>query len=162
MNQELIKCDDRKLVERILNDSTKELAFRELLGYMHKPIYFYLRTMLGNHDDAADAKQNTFIQVHTTLKNSYLHQTKALSFGSDIKNLNTMSDKEIRKDIENFRNLEILETEVRTAFILDCFEIIGAQRAGKLPIPEREFRKAVIDRRRGNNNRTPHGRPGGH
>lgn len=67
MKVDIIKCDDKDLVNRILNERTKERAFSELLGYMHEPIYFHLRKMLGNHDDAADATQNTFIQVHTSL-----------------------------------------------------------------------------------------------
>lgn len=67
MKTELIKCDDKDLVERILNKSTKDRAFRELLGYMHEPIYFHLRKMLGNHEDAADATQNTFIQINSSI-----------------------------------------------------------------------------------------------
>lgn len=67
MKPELIKCDDKELVSRILSSSSKERAFSELLDFMHEPIYFHLRKMLGNHDDASDATQNTFIQVHKSL-----------------------------------------------------------------------------------------------
>lgn len=67
MKTDLIKCKDKDLIDRILNPSTKEKAFRELLKYMHEPIYFHLRKMLGNHEDSADATQNTFIQVNSSL-----------------------------------------------------------------------------------------------
>lgn len=79
--------------------------------------------------------------------------------GSHIKNLDSMSDEEIRREIETVRDLDILEAEVRTDFILDCINILDAQRAGRLPQLEREFRKAIIEKRRGNDGRPPHGRP---
>jgi RNA polymerase sigma-70 factor (ECF subfamily) len=41
----------------------KERAFQLMMDAWHQPIYQFLRTMLGTHEDAADATQETFIQV---------------------------------------------------------------------------------------------------
>jgi RNA polymerase sigma-70 factor (ECF subfamily) len=41
----------------------RERAFAAMMQAWHVPIYSYLRTMLNEHDDAADATQETFIQV---------------------------------------------------------------------------------------------------
>lgn len=98
--------------------------------------------------------------------NEYESQLKEIrdqkkELGSHIKNLDSMTEGEIRKDIEAVRDLDILESEIRTDFVLDCFTILDPQRAGKLPILEREFKKAILDKRRGNSNRPPHGPPHG-
>lgn len=41
----------------------KERAFERFLDDWHRPIYACVRRMLGNHEDAADATQETLIQV---------------------------------------------------------------------------------------------------
>lgn len=41
----------------------RERAFHQLMDAWHKPIYTFIRAMVGNHEDAADATQNTFVQV---------------------------------------------------------------------------------------------------
>jgi RNA polymerase sigma-70 factor, ECF subfamily len=54
-------------------------AFNALLETLHQPIYFHLRRILGNHEDAADATQNTFIKVHTSL-NTFRFEAKFSSW----------------------------------------------------------------------------------
>ena len=41
----------------------RERAFAAMMAEWHVPIYSFLRNMLGEHDDAADATQESFIQV---------------------------------------------------------------------------------------------------
>ncbi len=41
----------------------RERAFHQLMDAWHKPIYTFIRAMVGNHEDAADATQDTFVQV---------------------------------------------------------------------------------------------------
>lgn len=43
--------------------ASRERAYHALMDEWHQPIYRFLRTLLGSHADAADATQNTFIQV---------------------------------------------------------------------------------------------------
>ena len=60
---------DRDLVLALSSDdnTTRNHAFNVLLDTLQHPIYFHLRRLLGNHEDAADAAQTTFIKVHTSL-----------------------------------------------------------------------------------------------
>ena len=60
---------DRDLVLALSSgdDSIRNSAFNVLLDTLQQPIYFHLRRLLGNHEDAADASQTTFIKVHTSL-----------------------------------------------------------------------------------------------
>ena len=41
----------------------RERAFASMMQDWHAPIYSFLRGMLNEHDDAADATQETFVQV---------------------------------------------------------------------------------------------------
>jgi len=50
-----------------VDETTRNRAFNTLLDTLQKPIYFHLRRLLGNHEDAADASQTTFIKVYTSL-----------------------------------------------------------------------------------------------
>lgn len=41
----------------------RERAYTAMMAEWHVPVYSYLRAMLGEHEDAADATQDCFIQV---------------------------------------------------------------------------------------------------
>jgi len=72
---------DRDIVEALSSDnnSVRNQAFEALLDTLQKPIYFHLRRLLGNHEDAADASQTTFIKVHTSL-NTFAFKSKLSSW----------------------------------------------------------------------------------
>jgi len=61
------------------NNTIRDDAFNALLETLHQPIYFHLRRILGNHEDAADATQNTFVKVHTSL-NTFRFEAKFSSW----------------------------------------------------------------------------------
>ena len=72
---------DKTLVNALVssNNTIRNDAFNSLLETIHQPIYFHLRRILGNHEDAADATQNTFIKVHTSL-NTFRFKSKLSSW----------------------------------------------------------------------------------
>ena len=45
----------------------REQAFAAMMGAWHVSIYSFLRSMLNEHDDAADATQETFLQVFRSI-----------------------------------------------------------------------------------------------
>jgi len=47
--------------------AAREHAFRLLISEYQRPVYQHVRRMLGNHADADDATQETFIQVHRSI-----------------------------------------------------------------------------------------------
>lgn len=49
------------------SSQAKEQAFRALIADFQRPIYAHVRRMLGNHADADDATQETFIQVYRSI-----------------------------------------------------------------------------------------------
>jgi len=55
---------DRELVERIQNPESRNAAFRELMSLYQEKLYSHIRRMVGNHTDADDVLQNTFVKVY--------------------------------------------------------------------------------------------------
>ncbi len=60
---EVRKEDQEILVDKLQAVETADLAFSELVASFQKPIYFYVRRMVLDHDDANDITQNVFIKA---------------------------------------------------------------------------------------------------
>lgn len=56
--------DETEFIKRLQNPLSKEAAFRELLHLYKERLYWHIRKIVINHEDADDALQNTFIKVH--------------------------------------------------------------------------------------------------
>ncbi|WP_179008359.1 RNA polymerase sigma factor [Winogradskyella forsetii] len=61
--------DESEFIERLQNPLSKEAAFRELLQLYKERLYWHIRKIVLNHDDADDVLQNTFIKVHRSIDN---------------------------------------------------------------------------------------------
>lgn len=59
--------DDRELIRNLLDPATREAAYRELVQSYQRPLYFHIRDMVKDHQDADDVLQNTFIKVFRSL-----------------------------------------------------------------------------------------------
>ncbi|WP_178988946.1 RNA polymerase sigma factor [Winogradskyella schleiferi] len=59
--------DESEFIERLQNPLSKEAAFRELLQLYKERLYWHIRKIVLNHDDADDVLQNTFIKVHRSI-----------------------------------------------------------------------------------------------
>ena len=58
-----------------------------------------------------------------------------------------LSDKELKENVIRMGDLLIHEIELNRAFILECFNILDAERATKIPFLERQFRERIKERR---------------
>ena len=61
--------DEKAFISELINPKTQNEAFRKLLQLYQKPLYYHIRNMVLNHDDADDVLQNTFFKVFSNLKN---------------------------------------------------------------------------------------------
>jgi RNA polymerase sigma-70 factor (ECF subfamily) len=57
----------RKIEALIAKPETREKGFNTMVHTYQMPLYAHLRRMLGNHEDADDALQNTFIKAWRAL-----------------------------------------------------------------------------------------------
>lgn len=59
--------DDRKIIEGINTPGKEELAFNQLVIKYQKRLYWHIRKIVINHEDADDIMQNTFIKTWRSL-----------------------------------------------------------------------------------------------
>ncbi len=60
--------DEKKFIAELLDPKTQNEAFRKLLQLYQKPLYYHIRGIVLNHDDANDVLQNTFLKVYSNLQ----------------------------------------------------------------------------------------------
>lgn len=61
--------EEKIFIETLINPKTQNVAFKQLVHDYQKPLYFHIRNIVLNHDDADDVLQNTFIKVFSNIKN---------------------------------------------------------------------------------------------
>lgn len=63
----MIEIDQDKLLERFHNEATKAPAFTELVKATHEKLYWHIRRIVLNHEDADDILQNTYLKAWNAL-----------------------------------------------------------------------------------------------
>lgn len=61
--------DEKELVNQLRHEKTASKAFETVLHLYSEPVYWQIRRMVTNHDDANDIVQNVFIKAWTNLQN---------------------------------------------------------------------------------------------
>lgn len=64
-----VAIDEKELVKALQDPKQSKEAFETLLHIYEKPIYWHIRKMVLNHDDANDLVQTTFIKAWKNLHN---------------------------------------------------------------------------------------------
>ncbi len=108
--------DEKKLIEDLQRESTAEKAFELLMRTFSEPLYWQIRKMVYNHDDANDLLQNVFLKAWNNIHN----------FRGDAK-LSTWLYKIAVNEAINFINREKSRQNISadtedTSFLLDNLE----------------------------------------
>lgn len=61
--------DDKELLHQFRNESTREAAFTQIIRKYQEKLYWHIRRMVVEHEDANDVLQNLFIKVWKNLDN---------------------------------------------------------------------------------------------
>ena len=61
--------DDKELLLQFRNDATKERAFTAILKKYQEKLYWHIRRMVVEHEDANDVLQNMFVKAWKGLEN---------------------------------------------------------------------------------------------
>ena len=59
----LSRSDESEFIKSLINPKSQNVAFQKLVQQFQKPLYYHIRNIVLNHDDADDVLQNTFIKV---------------------------------------------------------------------------------------------------
>jgi RNA polymerase sigma-70 factor (ECF subfamily) len=58
-----LKEEDREILEKFRSEETKQMAFNLLIRKYQKRVYWLIRKMVIDHDDANDLSQEVFVKV---------------------------------------------------------------------------------------------------
>ena len=64
-----IQVDDAEILEQFRNEKTRNQAFNLLLKKYQQKIYWHIRRMVIDHDDADDLVQDVFVKIWKSLEN---------------------------------------------------------------------------------------------
>jgi RNA polymerase sigma-70 factor, ECF subfamily len=110
--------DEKIFIEALINPKTQNEAFEKLLNLYKKPLYFHIRRIVLNHDDADDVLQNVFIKVHQNLS-KFKAESKLYSWMYRIatnESINFLQEKSKKLSISNEefnqKMLQNLESDV--------------------------------------------------
>jgi len=104
--------EDKELLRLFRNTETKEKAFTILIKKYQEKIYWHIRRMVIDHDDANDVLQNMFIKVWNGLENfredsqlyTWLYRiatNESLSFLEQQKKRSSVSLSDVESGLEN-------------------------------------------------------------
>ena len=99
--------EEKEFILQLLDPKTQNEAFKKLLLDYQKPIYYHIRNIVINHDDANDVVQNTFIKVFKHLSKfkgesklfSWIYRiatNEAITFINNKANQNKISNEELK------------------------------------------------------------------
>lgn len=71
--------EEKEFILQLLNPKTQNNAFQKLLSDYKRPLYYHIRNIVLDHDDANDVLQNTFIKVYQNL-NKFKGESKLYSW----------------------------------------------------------------------------------
>lgn len=60
--------DEKELISQLQDPSTQRAAFEQVVKNYSEPLYWQIRRMVLNHEDANDLLQNTFIKAWTNIE----------------------------------------------------------------------------------------------
>lgn len=63
------QLDDKELLFQFKNEATREAAFTKIIKKYQEKLYWHIRRMVVEHEDANDVMQNMFIKVWKNLDN---------------------------------------------------------------------------------------------
>lgn len=63
------QLDDKELLFQFKNEATREAAFTRIIKKYQEKLYWHIRRMVVEHEDANDVLQNMFIKVWKNLEN---------------------------------------------------------------------------------------------
>ncbi|RQO32302.1 RNA polymerase subunit sigma [Taibaiella sp. KBW10] len=69
MAEHIPQEDDKELLAAFREDATRERAYTKIVKKYQERLYWHVRRMVINHEDANDVLQNVFIKVWTYLEN---------------------------------------------------------------------------------------------
>ena len=133
--------EEQELVTALQTEADKEAAFRELVSQYKERLYWQIRNMVLDHDDADDVLQNTFIKVFRNI-NSFKGDSKLhtwmyrIAANESITFLNKKA-KQNNVSIDNLKDNAVRNLESDVYFEGDKIQLLFQKAIATLPERQR-------------------------
>ncbi len=132
---------NKEVIASLKLPKNRNLFFKNLLKEYKQPLYWHIRKIVYNHDDADDVLQNTFIKVHENIAKfrqdskiyTWLYRiatNEALQFIEKRKRKMRINDAE-------YNEIEVNKLQADSYFDGDAFSIEFQKALSKLPKKQR-------------------------
>jgi len=111
LNELLILQEEKLFIETLINPKTQNTAFKQLVQRYQKPLYYHIRNIVLNHDDADDVLQNTFIKVFSNIGN-FKGDSKLYSWMFRIATNESLTFIEQRAKKQGISNIEVQQKAI--------------------------------------------------
>ena len=111
LNELLILQEEKLFIETLINPKTQNTAFKQLVQRYQKPLYYHIRNIVLNHDDADDVLQNTFIKVFSNI-GKFKGDSKLYSWMFRIATNESLTFIEQRAKKQGISNIEVQQKAI--------------------------------------------------
>lgn len=133
--------EEKKLVTALQTEADKETAFRELVSQYKERLYWQIRNMVLNHDDADDVLQNTFIKIFRNIDSfkgdSKLHTWMYRIAANEAITFMNKKAKQNNVSIDNLKDNAVRKLETDVYFEGDNLQLIFQKAIATLPEKQR-------------------------
>ena len=129
--------EEKELVTALQTEEAKEAAFRELVSQYKERLYWQIRNMVLDHDDADDVLQNTFIKIFRNI-DSFKGESKLHTWMYRIaanESITFLNKKAKRNNIslENVKDNAVRKLESDVYFEGDAMQLLFQKAIATLP-----------------------------
>ncbi|WP_425596670.1 RNA polymerase sigma factor [Sinomicrobium weinanense] len=131
---------DSILISRLKDSNTREEAFRELVSQYKERLYWHIRRMVIDHDDADDVLQNTFVKIYRNI-NSFKQESSLFSWMYRIainESITFLNAKARRKGISNTELQENLVKNLKADVYFNGNEILLKLQQAIATLPDKQ------------------------
>ena len=65
---EIVEYNEKDIIEQLKNPECVKDAFGKVIAHYTEPLYWHIRKLVLNHDDANDVLQNTFLKAWSSIE----------------------------------------------------------------------------------------------
>lgn len=102
--------DEKQLIHQLKNQKTRDIAFHLLVKRFQERLYWHIRKIVLNHDDADDVLQNTFVNAWRALDN-FREESKLYTW------LYRIATNEALKHLENIKRKSTQPMDDKSVFL---------------------------------------------
>ena len=132
--------DENRLVELLKDKSTARKAFETLVEYYSESLYWQIRKLVVNHDEADDLLQNVFLKAWKNIHN-FRGEAKLSTWLHKIainESLNFLSQERQKKEFTDVSGDEYLLNNIESDTYFDGNELQVALQKAIASLPEKQ------------------------